>query len=533
MTRLRAAVLVTTTALLAAGCAATPAPETESKDQPPKTGGTLTFATDADPGCLDPHQSPLAASQLVTRGVVDSLTAQDPTSLEIRPWLAEKWTANPDATAFTFTLLSGVTFSDGTPLDAAAVKANFDRIVDPATKSLLAAGLLAGYAGTTVDDPRTVTVKFSAPNASFPQAASTAFLGIQSPAAFAAGPEALCRKPVGSGPFTVGERAAQQDITLTKRENYGWGPETAKNRGAAYLDQVTIKVVPENGVRTGSVRTGQVDAVANVPPKDVDALKAAGVEVAAKAQPGIAYSINLNGNRAPFTDVKVRQAIAKAVDTDQLVNALYQGKYPRAKSVLTNATPGYAEVLGTAQFDQAGANRLLDEAGWTRQADGVRAKDGNPLAVEWAYVSPAREQRDLLAQAVQQQLKAVGVDVKLTPLPAGEVVAKGARGEWQVGDISFVRADGDVLRTVLTAPRVGAPAVVAPEVPGLLSAAASTVDQGVRSTNYGKVQRSIVELATSVPVYDPTYLLGTGKAVHDLGFDPQGLPAFHQAWVSR
>ncbi|MFI9818108.1 ABC transporter substrate-binding protein [Saccharothrix variisporea] len=528
----RRAVLITAVAVAAVGCSTTtsdsPAPEAQ-----PRSGGTLTFATDADPGCLDPHQSPTAASQLVTRGVVDSLVAQDPKTLELKPWLAESWTATPDATSFTFTLRQGVTFSDGTPFDAEAVKANFDRIVAPATKSLLAASLLAGYDGTTVEDPRKVTVKFKAPNASFPQAASTAFLGMQSPKVFEAGPEAVCRKPVGSGPFVAAERQPQASITLSKRADYNWGPETSGHKGAPHLDQVVINIVPENGVRMGSLRTNQVDAVANVPPKEVDGIKGAGFEVLAKAQPGIAYTLNLNAAREPLSDVKVRQAIAKAIDTQALVDNLYQGKYPRATSVLTSATPGYASILGTGQFDTAAAERLLDEAGWKKQDDGTRAKNGKPLTVEWTFISPTREQRDLLAQIVQQQLKAVGVDVKLVPLAMGEAIAKTARGELQMGDISFVRADGDVLRTVLTAPRGGTPAVVAPEVPGLLSQAAATVDDAVRDENYAKVQRSLIENATAIPVYDPTYLLGVGKAVHGVVFDPQGLPAFHEAWVSR
>ncbi|NUT91950.1 MAG: hypothetical protein HOY78_07950, partial [Saccharothrix sp.] len=305
------------------------------------------------------------------------------------------------------------------------------------------------------------------------------------------------------------------------------------HKGAPYLDQVVINIVPENGVRMGSLRTSQVDAVANVPPKEVDGVKSAGFEVLSKAQPGIAYTLNLNASREPLSDVKVRQAIAKAIDTDALVDNLYQGKYPRATSVLTGATPGYASILGTSQFDAAAAERLLDEAGWKKQDDGTRAKNGKPLTFEWTFISPTREQRDLLAQVVQQQLKAVGVDVKLVPLAMGEAIAKTARGELQMGDISFVRADGDVLRTVLTAPRGGTPAVVAPEVPGLLSAAAATVDDSVRDENYAKVQRSLIENATAIPVYDPTYLLGVGKAVHGVVFDPQGLPAFHEAWVSR
>jgi peptide/nickel transport system substrate-binding protein len=496
----------------------------------PHTGGTLTFDTDSDPGCLDPQQSPLAASQLISRPVVDSLVSQDPKTLQIRPWLATSWTVSPDATRFTFQLRDGVTFSDGTPFNGAAVKANLDRIVAPATKSLLAASLLAGYQGTQVNG-QSVTVTFGKPDAPFLQAASTAFLGMLSPTAFAAGPQAMCDKPVGSGPFVVTGHVPQQSVTLGKRAGYGWGPPGARHQGAAYLDKVTVNVVGENGVRVGSLRTGQVDAIANVPPADVDGLK--GFQLLSKAQPGIAYSIGINATRAPWTDVRLRQAFAKAVDTNEIVNTIYRGRYPRATSVLTPATPGYVNALPTSQFDPAAANKLLDEAGWTKDASGMRSRDGQPLTIDWTYISPAREQRDLVAQLVQQQLKQVGIDVKLTPLPAGEVTSRMVQGNWQLSDISFVRADGDVLRTVLTSPQSGFPVTQAPQVPSLLADATTTTDAGRRDADYAQAQRLIVQQAASIPIYDPTYLLGANNAVHDLTFDPQGLPSFYDAWLAR
>ncbi|GAB3491361.1 ABC transporter substrate-binding protein [Amycolatopsis cihanbeyliensis] len=498
----------------------------------PRQGGVLTFATDADPACIDPHQSPTAASQLITRGVVDSLVAQDPETLEIKPWLAESWTVSPDAKRFTFDLRDDVTFSDGERFDAAAVKENFDRIVDPATKSLLAAGFLTGYAGTTVVDPHTVTVAFDQPNAPFLQAASTAFLGMESPATFTSGQQELCQKVIGSGPFVVDDYVRQQKIELARRPDYQWAPPDREHTGAAYLDRVVITVVPENGVRLGSLRTGQVDAMANVPPREADSLTG-DLRLLTKEQPGIAYSLVLNARKEPWADVTLRRAFAKSVDTEQIVSTVYQGKYPRATSVLTPATPGYTNVLERGQFDRAAAEELFDQAGWAKGPDGVRAKDGEPLTVEWTYISPAREQRDVLAQLVQQQLREVGVQIRLNPLPIGDVVSKQAKGETELSDISFVRADGDVLRTTLYSPRGGVPASVDPELPGLLSAATATIDPERRAATYERAQRRIVEQSTAVPVYNPTYLLGTSKAVHDITFDPQGLPAFHDAWVAR
>ena len=119
----------------------------------------------------------------MVRQVVDSLTDQDPDSGEIEPWLADRWEVSPDAKSSTFHLKDGATFSDGTPVDAAAVKGTFDSIVTTvgAAKAPLAGSYLTGYQGTTVVDPLTARVDFAAPNAQFLQASSTAQLGIQAP----------------------------------------------------------------------------------------------------------------------------------------------------------------------------------------------------------------------------------------------------------------------------------------------------------------------------------------------------------------
>jgi peptide/nickel transport system substrate-binding protein len=524
--------VLTAAALLVTGC-------TSKKDGPeqggsatPHAGGKLTFATDADPGCLDPHQSPAAAVLLTGRGVVDSLVAQDPRTGDIVPWLAESWTVDPKATTFAFTLRGGASFSDGSPVDAAAVKANLDRIVAPATKSLLAAGFLAGYAGATVTGGRTVTVKFTKPNAGFLQAATTAFLGIEAPSSFAAGAQATCRKIVGSGPFTVADYIPQQRVVLARRDGYAWAPRTAAHQGAALLDQVIVTIAPDNGVRSGSLRSGQVDVAGNVTPRDAVALGQAGLSVDRREQAGLAYSLFINSVKAPWTDPGLRRAVALAVDRAQIVKTLYQDQYAPADSVLTPPTPGYQ--ASTAPSSAAEAAKLLDAAGWQPGADGIRAKAGRRLTLHWTYVSPAREQRDVLAQLVQQQLKAVGVELLLDPAPVGDVIGRQSRGDWEMSDISFLRADPDVLRTVLQSTAGGRPPVV-PDT-GLaadLAQGAGTLDPAARRDSYARAQQRIADQSLAVPVYNPTYLLAKSGAVKALSFDAQGLPQFYDAWLDR
>ena len=524
--------VLSTAALLLAGC-------TDSADRPggggsttPRAGGTLTFATDADPGCLDPHQSPAAAALLTGRGVVDSLLAQDPATGEIGPWLAESWKVDERATTFTFDLRGGVTFSDGSPVDAAAVKANLDRIVAPATKSLLAAGFLAGYEGTTVSGDRTAVVRFARPNAGFLQATTTAFLGLEAPSTFAAGPQTTCRRIVGSGPFTVAEYTPKQRVVLDRRAGYSWGPRTAGHQGEAYLDRVVITIAPDNGVRSGSLRSGQVDAAGNVTPRDAVTLGKAGIAVDRRQQAGIAYSLFINSTRAPWTDAGLRRAVALAVDREQIVRTLYQDQYTPATSVLTPTTPGFTAGPVTSSATEAAA--LLEAAGWRAGPDGIRARDGRRLSLHWTYVSPAREQRDVLAQLVQQQLRTAGVELVLDPAPPAEVIGRQSSGDWEISDISFLRADADVLRTVLQSSAGGRPPVV-PDA-GLsadLARGAGTLDPAVRRASYAGAQRRIAGEALAIPVYNPTYLLARKTGVRAMTFDAQGLPQFYDAWLDR
>ncbi|MBM2623635.1 ABC transporter substrate-binding protein [Actinoplanes sp. LDG1-06] len=525
----RALAVPAVVALLAAGCTAEP---TSSGSTTPKRGGTLTIATDTDPGCLDPQQSPAAAALLTGRGVVDSLVAQDPTGGALVPWLAESWTVDQRATAFTFKLRTGATFSDGSPVDAAAVKANFDRIVDPATKSLLAAGLLAGYTGTTVSDERTVVVRFGQPNAGFLQAASTAFLGLQAPASFAAGPASTCRAVVGSGPFTVADYVPQQQVVLARRAGYRWAPKFAAHQDDAYLEKVVVTIASDNGVRSGSLRSGQVDAAGAVSPRDAAALDQDGFPVHKREQAGIAYSLFVNSAKEPWNDVALRRAVSRAIDPALIVKTLYQDRYAPAGSVLTPTTPDY---VATAQpASAAEAARLLDAAGWVAGPGGIRSKNGQRLSLRWSYVAPAREQRDLLAQLVQQQLKAVGVEVVLEPAPVGDVIAKQSKGDWEMSDISFLRADADVMRTVLQSSAGGRPPVVADQALARdLAAGAATTEPEARRNSYHEAQQRIADQALAIPVYNPTYLLAVNKSVRGAGFDAQGLPQFYDTWVDR
>lgn len=129
-------------------------------------------------GCVDPQQVSSNDNINIAKQTVASLTAQNPETGEIEPWLAQEWTVSEDATEFTFTLRDGATFSDGTPIDAEAVKLNFEGIVELGSVAPLGGSYLTGLDSITVVDPSTVTIKFSQPSAQFLQATSTHALGL-------------------------------------------------------------------------------------------------------------------------------------------------------------------------------------------------------------------------------------------------------------------------------------------------------------------------------------------------------------------
>ena len=220
----------------------------------PVSGGTLTYLVDQTQLTLDPGVSPAEVTGLIDRNIFDSLVVQaGPT--EFKPWLAEKWTVSGDGLTYTFQLKRGVTFSDGTPLDATAVKTTLDHIVDPKAKSQFAASFIAPYKRSTVVDDSTITIELSRPFRPFLQALSTPYLGIQSPRALKA--PAAEYTPIGTGPYAFVSWTQQKDVTLKRNPGYTSPPANAAHTGAPYLETLKFNYVTEDATRYGALKSGQ------------------------------------------------------------------------------------------------------------------------------------------------------------------------------------------------------------------------------------------------------------------------------------
>ncbi|MFF3847801.1 ABC transporter substrate-binding protein [Streptomyces sp. NPDC002328] len=497
----------------------------------PQSGGTLTFAVGSDAGCVDPQQVGSNDSIYSVRQIVDSLTDQDPTTGKIVPWLAKSWDVDADATTFTFHLRPGVTFSDGSPLTAQVVKDNFDAVPKLGALGTLAQGYLSGVKSTTVVDPLTVEVAFEEPNAQFLQATSTHSLGIESSASVKRSPQQKCSDGViGSGPFVLKQYAQNQSVTLAKRTGYGWGSSLWSKKGEAYLDRVVFKVVPEAGVRAGSLQSGQVDAISSVGRANEAALKGGQVTLQSRANPGVVFGLGLNNERPVLKDTKVRQAILAAIDRKQIADTVFPTGTRPATSVLAHTTPDYTDLSSSLAFDADKAKSLLDAAGWRTGADGLRAKDGRKLSLTITWFPNAATNQPAL-ELVQQQLKAVGVDVALKQLQVSQFSTTLQSGGFDVVWGNVTRSDPDILRSSFSTRLANFYHLPAGSLDTALSAQAATTDTAKRGRLVGEAQKSIVQNAYNVPVVELQTQLGVSKKVHGLAFDSGSRIQLHDTWI--
>jgi peptide/nickel transport system substrate-binding protein len=531
--------------LVAGGCSSGGGTASVAADSKPVTGGTATFAADTEPVSWDVHVTTQDITADIERGVVDSLVSED-SSGTFHPWLATSWSVSPNLETYTFHLRHGVQFTDGTPFNAEAVKANFDYTVATTTKSEYAASLLGPYIGTKVVNAYTVEVEFSKPFAPFLQAASTPFLGFYSPKTLTENAGKLGEGgpvDVGTGPFIFTSYVKGQQAVFTRNPDYDWGPATADHSGPAYLSKLVVRFLTDPSVRLGALTSGQVQVANAIAPEDVATVRAdPGLTLLARDDPGGNYDLWLNASLAPFNDQRVREAVQRGINITADVRTVDFGQYPRAWSPISPTTPDYnASLVNSWPYDPALANRLLDGAGWTgRDAQGYRTKDGKPLAIQWPQIPAiATEQnRDILGQAIQADLKKIGIQVVRPSLSVGAFGDKVYAGQLEMIDHSWARFEPDVLWLFFnsgSAPANGginATFMSDPLLNEWTGQGRATLNPAIRKQVYDESQSRAIKLAAVVPIYTQVSIVGATASVKGLSFDPNSWLVFYDVWLA-
>ncbi|WP_341279018.1 ABC transporter substrate-binding protein [Paenibacillus sp. FSL H8-0537] len=515
---------------------AAPASSAEQSSAPAQ-GGELSYALATSPDQLDPHRSGLAVAVRVIRTLYDTLVVQLPGG-EIKPWLATEWSISEDGKSYTFKLRQDVKFQDGTPFNAEAVKYSFDRIIDPETKAANALALVRPYESSEVIDEFTVKLNLSEPSQAFLGNVSQALLSIVSPTAAKKDGDQFTKHPVGTGPFKFVKWDKNSEIVVEKNPDYNWAPETVSQQGAPNLDKIIFKIVPEEATRIGSVQSGQVLAAETVPPQNILSFKNdANSQLYQAGTVGLPYTLFINHSKAPWNELKARQALQLGINVEAIVKTLYLGTYEQAWSPLSPGIFGYdASLEGGVKPDIEKAKQLLDELGWKAGADGIREKDGKKLTLHYVDGSPNREKRNDIAAIVQQQLKPLGiqVDVEITKDVATVVYAN---NNYDLYGNSQVNSDPNALYSIYhtTAPgaRQNLPNLSDPELDKLLEDGATEQDQTKREAIYKEAQQLIINKAVIIPIYVFPYTVAASKKVQGLAFDSLGYPIFNDVYIAE
>jgi peptide/nickel transport system substrate-binding protein len=498
-------------ALLLAGCTAG---GDDADDGSPVDGGTLTYATgDAEPTCLDPHVGGNYPQALVSTQYLESLVSKDGDG-EIVPWLADSWEESDDGLSWTFTLRDGVSFTDGTPFDAAAVAANVAHLQDPETLSSTGYLALQKVTGVEAVDAQTARFDLSEPDSALLESLTQPWLAMESPEALQRPQDENCESPVGTGPFVVESWTKQDRVVLTRNDDYSSPPADAGHEGPAHLDEVVWRFIPDSAARYAALQAGQVDVIDNVQP---DTLVAAGkddsLDEIDAPRPGAANRIELNSGKAPFDDERVREAFITGVDVDDGIDSLFFGTADRSYSPLSSVEPLAWSDESLFDVDPDAAGDLLDEAGWTeRDADGYRTKGGERLSLEFPVSTnqsiPAEQS---LFEQIQAGAKQLGIEVVLSPLDLSSWYGALAENDYDLVSAPYTKVGPDVLRILYdTAGITPAPSgyfanlaqLSDPELDLLLTDAAATSDPDERADLYEQAQRTILESYTVLPLYD-------------------------------
>jgi ABC-type transport system substrate-binding protein len=463
--------------------------------------GTIVYAQSVPVTTLDPARGAFLAYPAgyeVAYVLYDRLVTFDP-SLAIVPQIATAWETSDDGLTWTFELRPGVTFHDGTELDAEAVVFNVERMID-ADRNPTNRPLWNPVVGAEAVGPLTVSITTAEPFSALLNTLAHGSGSLVSPAASERyGDDNLATNPVGTGPFRLAEFEPGQLVVLEAFDDY-WGDAPPSTR-------LEFRYVPEASTRISALRTGQVDVIDAVPPQLAVTLEA-DPNVQVLTTPGLRpMGFALMTERAPLDDVRVRQAMNYAIPKDAIAQGIFQGFATPADSPLAFNTTGYARA-GAFDFDPERAEALLEEAGWIAGADGVREMDGDRLAFT-LYSPEGLFPGDVdIAEVVANSLGAVGIDVSIV------VIERAAYWDtlrvppdqiaWDIAQFGFNPSNADGvyhLDALFTSNPPGEAALGAwnivrydsAEVDELIATAKTAIDPAVRDGAMAEAQRLVWE----------------------------------------
>jgi len=458
-----------------------------------------------------PTYNPIKASNLNigTTLLFDRLVSQD-ADLSFHPWLAESWEEAPDGMSWVFHLKKGVKFHNGEPFNAATIVKWLDLF-----KASENAYMTKAIAKVEVIDDATVKFVMSNPEPNLLYNFSSSYLSVIEPKSFVElGDNYGVTEVYGTGPFKLESFTVGQETVLVRNDDYAWASPLAKNRGPAKIARLTLREIAEDSTAFLELKSGGVDMLLGVPTDFLGEVKSQD-NLATLTLPGqdVAY-MPINVTKEPFTDIKVREAAAKAINQKEILDSVYGGVGEVANTFLISALPEAGiDAKYRISYDPDRSNALLDEAGWVKGADGVRAKDGKPLKVSLWTQSDSSFRR--LTEVVQAELKAVGIDSEITTFDSSAIRDQYKSGNQQLAVRSYNWDNADIIDWFFGADRLGYPNISMFNDPKAeeLRAKAMTGSKNIaeRIQNFKAYHEYVLSQFPMAPIYQPVTSVSYNK----------------------
>ncbi len=466
----------------------------------PRPGGSVVIAVNTDPGGLNPAITTQGMVHMVSGSIFSGLVGID-FNLKPVPDLAESWEVSPDGKRYVFRLAPNAIFHDGRPVTSADVKFTFEHMLlkyHSRTRTSIGDKLRA----IMTPDAHTVVFEFNAPYAAFLQLIDVANAPVM-PRHLYENTDPLTNphniNPIGCGPFKFEKWAKGDSVTLKRNKNYF-------KTGKPYLDRVIFKVMPSAANAAIALENGEADFLMNPAPLDVARLRQRpDIVITDKGREAYATVETMvpNLTRAPLSDLRVRQAIAHAIDRQFIVDKIQFGQ-ARAATGPVSSLLAWAYNPNVTKYDRdiARANRLLDEAGYKRGADGIRFHLKTLCASGWTKT----------AEALRDQLREAGIALDLQLMEFSAMVEQTyIKKDFDLSFSSFENGpdpDIGVKRTVISSnigpiPFSNGAGYRNPRVDELLVRASSTVGQQERAKLYFEAQEILVKELPYFWLYEP------------------------------
>ncbi|WP_237568770.1 ABC transporter substrate-binding protein [Mycolicibacterium lacusdiani] len=448
------------------------------------SAGNLIAAIAGEPDQLDPQKTSSYFSFEVLENVFDTLVEPDE-NLEMRPALADSWTVSPDQLTWTFRLRDGVTWHDGSPFTADDVVYSYRRIID---EKLSNVDKFSAVTEVTAPDPSTVVIRVKEPTPNLlTNLGGFKGMAIVSRRNVESGD--IATRPMGTGPFSFASQRSGDSITLSANPNY-WG-------GAPKVPGVTYRFISEPSTALSALQAGEVDWTDSIPAQRVEQLRNDDSIHLAVTPSNDYWYFALNQARAPWNDVRVRRAIAYAIDRDAIVQATSYGTAVANQLAIPEGNPWYVRY-DQYRYDLDEAKRLLDESG-------VR-----PATLDMLVTSEYPE-TVTAAQVVADNLAALGISVNIRTVDMATWLDEQNTGNFDMlmmGWLGNIDPDDFYYAQHHTGGSNNAQKFSDPEVDRLLDAGRVETARDARADDYAKAAVQIADQVSYIYLYNPSVIQG-------------------------